>query len=52
MSYINPKDIDPNMPKISGYVWHYYWGFQKGFKKFESIVSNYKFISTRDLLKP
>ncbi len=50
MIYIHPKDIDANMPKVSGYAWHYYWGLRQGLKKLESLIANYKFISTRDFL--
>lgn len=35
MLYINSKDIDPNMPKICGYAWHYCWGLKLDFKKLE-----------------
>lgn len=50
MCYIHPKDLDPDMPRIPEYAWHYYWGLKNAFCKFESILKNFKFSSVRDVL--
>jgi len=49
MIYIHPKDLDPEMPSISEYSWHYYWGLKKATSKFESLLKNFKFSSVRDV---
>lgn len=48
--YIHPKDLDSAMPRIEGYPWHTYWGLRSSTKKFESILSNFKFSSVREYL--
>lgn len=48
--YIHPKDLDPKMPRIPQYTWHYYWGLNKATKKFESLLKNFRFASVRDVL--
>jgi len=48
--YIHPKDLDPEMPRISGYNWTYYWNLKHATKKFESILKNFKFSSIRDVI--
>lgn len=50
MCYIHPKDLDPHMPHISEYGWHYYWGLGGATKKFESLLKNFRFHSARDIL--
>jgi len=49
MLYIHPKDLDPKMPKISQYSWHYYYGLQNAEKKFESLLKHFTFSSTREI---
>lgn len=48
--YIHPKDLDPQMPKISEYAWHYYWNLKQTAKKFESILKDFKFSCVRDVI--
>ena len=50
MCYIHPKDIDPNMPKIPQYDWHYYYGLNSAEKKFESLLKNFNFSSVREIV--
>ena len=38
MCYIHPKDLDPGMPKLPQYAWHYYWGLSNASSKFESLL--------------
>lgn len=45
MCYIHPKDLDPNMPHIEGYGWHYYWGLENALRKFETLLKNFTFSS-------
>ena len=49
--YIHPKDLDPNMPKIHEYAWHYYYNLKGATKKFEKILKDFEFISARDFFK-
>ena len=49
--YIHPKDVDPEMPKIDGYGWHYYYNLKGAFKKFERILNDFEFISAKEFLK-
>ena len=49
--YIHPKDLDPEMPKIHEYAWHYYYNLKGATKKFEKILVDFEFISVRDFLK-
>ena len=49
--YIHPKDLDPNMPKIKKYGWHYYYNLSGATKKFERILKDFKFISVKEFLK-
>ncbi len=51
MMYIHPKDLDPNMPKIRGYSWHYYYNLKSGLKKFEKILKDFKFSSVKETLE-
>ena len=51
MFYIHPKDLDPKMPRISDYSWHYYWGLNGSTQKFENILKNFEFNSVRENLK-
>lgn len=50
MFYIHPKDLDPSMPHVAEYSWHYYWGLNKAIKKFEHLLKNFTFSSVRDVL--
>ena len=51
MMYIHPKDIDPQMPKIKGYNWYYYYNLKKSFSKFEQLLQDFKFSSVKNILK-
>lgn len=48
--YIHPKDLDPKMPKIDSYAWHYYYNLKGGLKKFEKILNDFEFISVKEFL--
>ena len=49
--YIHPKDLDPKMPKIKEYGWHYYHNLKGALKKFESILDDFKFVTAKEYLK-
>mgnify|MGYP006146919709 FL=1 len=49
--YIHPKDLDPEMPKINEYAWHYYYNLSGATKKFEKILTDFEFCSVKDFLK-
>ena len=49
--YIHPKDLDPKMPRLSEYSWHYYYGLNSAQKKFEKLLHDFAFESVRDYLK-
>ena len=49
--YIHPKDLDPEMPKINEYAWHYYYNLSGATKKFERILKDFEFCSVKDFLK-
>ncbi len=49
--YIHPKDLDPKMPRINGYGWHYYYNLNGATKKFKKILEDFEFISARDFLE-
>lgn len=51
MFYIHPKDLDPSMPRLPEYSWHYYWGLKNSIRKFEHILKNFEFSSVRDIMK-
>jgi hypothetical protein len=51
MFYMHPKDLDQNMPKISEYAWHYYFGKKNINSKFEKLLKDFKFTSVRNYLK-
>lgn len=48
--YIHPKDLDPKMPRISEYPWHYYWGLNRAAKKLESLLRNFRFGSVNEVV--
>lgn len=48
--YVHPKDLDPNMPKIKEYSWHYYYNLNGATKKFEKILKDFEFTSVKDFL--
>lgn len=48
--YIHPKDLDTNMPRIAEYSWHYYYGLKSSLKKFEKLLTDFKFDSVRNVL--
>jgi polysaccharide deacetylase family protein (PEP-CTERM system associated) len=48
--YIHPKDLDPLMPRIPSYAWHYYWGLNTATKKFENLLKDFKFSSIREVM--
>jgi len=49
--YIHPKDLDPGMPRINEYGWHYYYNLNGATKKFNKILEDFEFISARDFLE-
>jgi polysaccharide deacetylase family protein (PEP-CTERM system associated) len=49
--YIHPKDLDPELPRIPEYTWHYYWGLRGAQKKFESLLKMFKFSTVRDVVQ-
>ena len=51
MCYIHPKDLDPKMPRIKNYSWHYYYGLKNSYKKFEKLFSEFTFTTARSFLK-
>lgn len=51
MMYIHPKDIDPQMPKIQGYNWYYYYNLKNAFGKFERLLQDFNFSSAKNILK-
>ena len=48
--YIHPKDLDPDMPKVAGYGWHYYCCKRGVRRKFERLVSEFEFGAAADAL--
>ena len=50
MCYIHPKDLDPKMPRIPEYSWHYYWGLRHSIKKLESFLKEFNFSTAREVL--
>ena len=50
MFYLHPKDLDPLMPRISEYSWHYYWGLKNAKNKFENLLKSFTFSSVRDVV--
>ena len=51
MTYIHPKDLDPEMPKITEYNWYYYFNLKSGIKKFENLLNDCKFSSVKETLE-
>jgi polysaccharide deacetylase family protein (PEP-CTERM system associated) len=51
MFYMHPKDLDKNMPKISQYAWHYYYGKKNIDDKFKKLLNDFRFTSVKDFLK-
>jgi len=49
--YIHPKDLDPGMPKIREYGWHYYYNLKGSLKKFEKILNDFEFTTIKEFLK-
>lgn len=49
--YFHPKDLDPDMPKIKEYSWHYYFGKKNIKKKFENLLSDFEFTSIKKYLE-
>jgi len=49
--YIHPKDLDPNMPRIKEYAWHYYHNLNGATKKFKKILEDFQFVTVKDFLK-
>jgi polysaccharide deacetylase family protein (PEP-CTERM system associated) len=50
MLYIHPKDLDPEMPRISEYSWYYYYNLKSAVKKFEKLLKDFKFSTAKDVL--
>jgi len=51
MFYIHPKDLDPDMPKIREYGWHYYYGKRSIIKKFERLLKDFRFTTAKKVLE-
>ena len=51
MFYIHPKDLDPEMPRISEYSWYYYYNLKSGVKKFEKLLQDFKFTTVKNSLQ-
>lgn len=51
MFYIHPKDLDYNMPRLSEYKWHYYYGKKNILIKFEKLLAEFKFTTARKVLE-
>jgi len=49
--YIHPKDLDPEMPRIHDYSWHYYYGKRNLVKKFERLLQDFKFTTAKKVLE-
>ena len=49
--YIHPKDLDPEMPKINEYAWNHYYNLDGATKKFEKVLSDFKFYTVKDHLE-
>lgn len=49
--YIHPKDLDPEMPKINGYAWHYYHNLSGATMKFKKILEDFEFCTIKEFLK-
>jgi peptidoglycan-N-acetylglucosamine deacetylase len=49
--YIHPSDLDPKVPHLDGYTWHYYWGLKSAPRKFESLMKSFKFSAVRDVVE-
>ena len=46
--YIHPKDLDPKMPRLREYSWHYYHGLDNAQNKFEKLLQDFKFESVKN----
>lgn len=49
--YIHPKDLDPDMPKIEEYSWDFYYGKKNVVKKFDRLLSDFKFTTAKKVLE-
>jgi len=49
--FIHPKDLDPEMPRIKEYSWHYYYGKRNVVKKFERLLCDFKFTTAKKVLE-
>ena len=49
--YIHPKDLDPEMPKINRYAWHYYHNLSGATRKFKKILEDFEFCTIKEFLK-
>ncbi len=50
MCFLHPRDLDIGIPRLKEYSWDYYWGINNAFKKFESLLKNFKFASVREVM--
>jgi len=48
--YIHPHDLDPYKPKLPENPWRAYWGLSGAKKKFESLLSTFKFSPAHELI--
>ncbi len=51
MLYIHPKDLDPKMPRIKEYSWHYYYNLKTASKKFERLLQDFRFGTAKNVLE-
>ena len=50
MCFLHPRDLDPEIPRVKEYSWHYYWGTNHAQKKFEALLKNFEFSSVKETL--
>lgn len=50
MFYIHPKDLDPEMPRLPEYKWHYHYGKKNILKKFVRLLTEFKFTTAKEVL--
>ena len=51
MCYIHPQDLDPHRPRLKGLAWHNFVGLSNAAKKFENLLSSFKFSTAREVLE-
>lgn len=43
MFYVHPRDLDPTVPRLPQYAWHYYWGLGSATKKLSQFYKTLGF---------